>query len=330
MAFFLPLQPAVEDQSRPNVKWEEPACLLCGSRKWSPLVEAPDQAVEGGGLWFVVVQCNRCGLCFTNPRPSATSMAQFYNAEYLPHQIRNRPRSKRSPFGLLSQGQRQRGRQLNLRWHGRGRLLDFGCGTGSFLERMHQHGWNVTGLDISAFAVNQIRSGLRLPVLLGSLPHPELAPESFDVITIWQSLEHVHDPQAVLRQAYELLVAGGKLFVSVPNIDSLPFRWFGPAWYGLDLPRHLTHFTPVTLQVMVKRAGFRVRKVRMIRRSSWLRASARLTRRFPLKARWRRWLTNKPASRLVTWYSFWTRQSDCILLQAVKEDRPRRNTEMHG
>jgi SAM-dependent methyltransferase len=195
---------------------------------------------------------------------------------------------------------------------------------------MHQRGWTVTGLDISALAVNQVRSGLGLPVLLGSLPHPELARESFDVITMWQSLEHVHDPQEMLRQSNELLVAGGKLLISVPNIDSLPFRWFGPAWYGLDLPRHLTHFSPVTLPVMMERAGFRVRRLGMIRHSSWLRASAQLTRRFPLKAGWRRWLRHKPASRLLTWYGYWTRQSDCIFAEGVKEEKTRTNTEKHG
>jgi len=178
--------------------------------------------------------------------------------------------------------------------------------------------------------VKQARSQLGLPVLLGSLPHAELAPESFDVITMWQSLEHVHDPQLVLRQAYELLVAGGKLYVAVPNIASLPFRWFGPAWYGLDLPRHLTHFCPLTLQAMMEHAGFRVRKIRMIRHSSWMRASAQLTQRFPLKPYWHRLLVAKSTSRLATWYGYWTRQSDCILAHAVKEKQPRINTEKHG
>src|SRR5260370_25639395 len=96
-----------------------------------------------------------------------------------------------------------------------------------------------------------------------------------------QWLEHVHDPQEGVRQAHDLLVSGGKLVVAVPNIDSQAFRWFGPAWYGLDVPRHLTHFSPVTLQVMMERAGFLVRSVRMVRHSRWLRASARLPRRFP-------------------------------------------------
>jgi 2-polyprenyl-3-methyl-5-hydroxy-6-metoxy-1,4-benzoquinol methylase len=316
MTFFIPQQSAVADQQGTTIEWEETACQLCGSREWLQLLEAPDQAAGEAGLWFAVVQCKRCGLCFTNPRPSASCIGQFYPPEYRPH--RNRHRLKAGNQLRFLSGQRYR-KGFDLRWHGRGRLLDFGCGAGSFLERMHERGWSVTGLDISPSAVNQARSQLGLPVLLGSLPHAELAPESFDVITMWQSLEHVHDPQVILRQARELLVEGGKLYVAVPNIDSLPFRWFGPAWYGLDLPRHLTHFSPVTLQVMMERAGFRVRKVRMIRHSSWLRASAQFTRRFPLKPYWRRWFVAKSASRLATWYSYWTRQSDCILVQAVKD-----------
>jgi len=183
---------------------------------------------------------------------------------------------------------------------------------------MHERGWQVTGLDISARAVHRIRSKLGLPVLLGSLPHPELAPNSYDVITMWQSLEHVHDPSEVLRQAKDLLVSGGRLVVAVPNIDSQPFRWFGPAWYGLDLPRHLTHFSPVTLQVMMERAGFKVQQLSMVGRSSWLRASARLTRGFPFKPYWRLCLTNKAISRLAAWYGYWTRQSDCIMATGMK------------
>jgi len=326
MAFFIPQHSTVADPSETVIEWEEPPCHLCGDRNWSQLVEAPDQATNGAGLWFAVVQCKRCGLCFTNPRPSPNSIGQFYHPEYRPHQSKNRRRATNRPSFLPARKHRDR---FAIRWHGRGRLLDFGCGAGSFLDRMHESGWNVTGIDISASAVNQVKSGRGLPVLLGSLPHPELVPESFDVITMWQSLEHVHDPQAVLRQAHELLVEGGKLYVAVPNIDSLAFRWFGPAWYGLDLPRHLTHFSPITLQVMIERAGFRVRKICMIRHSSWMRASAQLTGRFPLKPYWRRWLTAKSASRLATWYSYWTGQSDCILAQAVRE-KPRIDTEEHG
>src|SRR5260221_105975 len=118
-------------------------------------------------------------------------------------------------------------------------------------------GWQVRGLDVSASAVAEVQPQRRLPALVGSLPHHELRRATFDVITMWHSLEHVHAPLEVLREAHRLLAPGGRLVVAVPNIDSLPFRWFGNAWYGLDLPRHLTHFAPRTLQMMLERAGFR-------------------------------------------------------------------------
>ena len=94
---------------------------------------------------------------------------------------------------------------------------------------------------------------------------------------MWQALEHVHDPLRVLCEAHRLLVPGGKIVVAVPNMDSLPYRWFGRAWQGLDLPRHLTHFSPRTLHKMLQRAGFQVGPVRMVRHSNWLRASAALS-----------------------------------------------------
>jgi hypothetical protein len=104
----------------------------------------------------------------------------------------------------------------------------------------------------------------------------------------------------------------------VPNIDSLPFRWFGQAWHGLDLPRHLTHFAPWTLRLMLHRAGFRAGKLRMVRHSSWLRASARLASGHPQGTRWHRWLRRRAPSAVATWYSYFTGQCDCIMVTAWK------------
>jgi 2-polyprenyl-3-methyl-5-hydroxy-6-metoxy-1,4-benzoquinol methylase len=301
----------------PVIGWEEPNCLLCGSRHWSPLVEAPDSTAGGTGLWFAVVQCQDCGLCFTNPRPDAESIGQFYPAVYRPHQIRTQRRSRWLPRWFRSRRQSYKVRQL-LAWRGEGRLLDFGCGGGSFLAKMHRQAWKVTGLDVSSAAIQRIRTELGLRALVGSLPHPELKPGSFDVVTMWHSLEHVHTPLEVLREAHRLLVPGGRLVVAVPNIDSMPFRWFGSAWYGLDLPRHLTHFAPWTLHLMLERVGFRPGPVRMVRHSDWLRSSAKLACQTGRHARWHRWLTAKPASRLATWYGYLTRQCDCMVVMAER------------
>jgi SAM-dependent methyltransferase len=297
------------------IEWEEAHCPLCGGRRSSPLVEAPEVEV-GTGLWFAVVQCHDCGLCFTNPRPSMQSIGQFYPPLYSPHhstwkRLRRPKRARRLWLG-------GRVKRRGLEWQGQGRLLDFGCGGGSFLVEMRALGWDVTGIDISAATVRRVRDEFDVRVLLGGLPHPELEDECFDVITMWQSLEHVHAPREVLREAHRLLAPGGKLIVAVPNIDSLAFRWFGRNWVGLDLPRHLTHFTPWTLPLMLERTGFRVGPVQLVRHSQWLRLSAQRARSDRRSPHWIGWLRTKPLSRVAAWYSFVTNQSDSILATAFK------------
>jgi SAM-dependent methyltransferase len=200
--------------------------------------------------------------------------------------------------------------------------LDFGCGEGAFLHRMHQHGWHVTGLDLYPKPVQRIQHDLGLPAFVGSLPHPELRPESFDVITMWHSLEHVHNPRDVLQHAYFLLAPGGQLMAAVPNIDSLPFQWFGKYWFGLDLPRHLTHFSPKSLHCLLARTGFRIKSMHMIRQSGWMRNSAQLAIQGSGKNRfrWHRWLQGKHLSRIATWYTFLRRQCDCLMVTAERRD----------
>jgi SAM-dependent methyltransferase len=270
-----------------------------------------------------VVRCRQCELCFTNPRPSAESMGPFYAADYSPHQRCG-----------LTPGQRRRARWWALlprAWRAgnperRGwprprpaRLLDVGCGGGAFLERMRLQGWEVTGLDASAAIVARVRRELGLPILLGSLPRPDLTPQSFELVTLWQSLEHLPRPLEALSDARRLLAPGGRLMVSVPNIASGPYRWFGSAWFGLDLPRHLLHFTPATLRAMLHRAGFAIDSLGMIPHSDWLRASAGLARRQRPSLGRLGWLGLRGPSRLAAWYCWITRQSDCLLAIARKE-----------
>ena len=321
--------------SRLTVDWEEPRCLLCNSQRCSILVEAPDPLKGGGGLWFAVTQCQDCGLCFTNPRPTAECISQFYTTHYPPHgKI-----GKRRKHGWQQWSPWRCGRHKNvegLLGPGDGRLLDFGCGNGTFLLRMHQRGWKVTGLDVSEQAVQRIRTHLGLSVLAGSLPHPELGDESFDVITMRHSLEHVHQPLEVLRAAYRLLAPNGKLIVSAPNIDSLPFKWFGRSWRGLDLPRHLTHFTPDTLQLMLARAGFEVGPALMVRHPEWLRHSAKLASQEVKAARWQSLLRSRLLASVATWAAYFTRRCDAIMVTAVKglpvpfDDLPAFNQQEHG
>jgi 2-polyprenyl-3-methyl-5-hydroxy-6-metoxy-1,4-benzoquinol methylase len=303
-------------------EWEQTNCLLCGSPRWSTLLEAPDPEAPATGPRFSVAQCPECGLCFTNPRPSPTSMGRFYRTEYRPHLLgetaRLGKRRRDWRLGFLGDFDGCRPERGELAPHGRRRLLDFGCGNGAFLSRMHERGWQVLGLDCSEAVVRRVRSQLGLCALVGTLPHPDLSPESFDVITMWQSLEHVHRPLEVLQHAHRLLAPGGQLITAVPNIDSAPFRWFGPAWFGLDLPRHLTHFSAVTLPAMLERGGFRVASMRMVRHNAWLQRSARQAARQGWGPRRLHWLRTRPLCRLASLYCLLSGQSDCILATAVK------------
>ncbi len=315
MSFFPRDVAAPVAVSGPVIEWEEPDCLLCGSRNARPLLEAPDAIPGGSGLWFAVVQCQECGLCFTSPRPSVDTIGQFYPPLYRPHHPRGtrrprwRPRWPGSGYHLCSEGQ-------ILTRRGEGRLLDFGCGGGSFMARMHHQAWRVTGIDVSTAAIHRIRAELGLRALVGTLPHPELQEASFDVITMWHSLEHVHRPLEVLQEARRLLAPGGQLLIATPNIDSLPFRWFGPDWYCLDLPRHLTHFTPGTLNRMLDRAGFRPGCIHMVRQSHWLRYSAKRAAQNREKNVAALLLGRKTPSCLATWYAYLSRQSDCMMALA--------------
>jgi SAM-dependent methyltransferase len=301
---------------RGRLEWEQTACPLCAGSEVQTLIEASDPLPGADPeLHFRVVRCSMCALTYTNPRPAPQSIGRFYPDDYSPYQYRE-------PAD---------GKQLRRLWPRRGsfaavlptlpggRLLDFGCGAGELLKEMDARGWRVTGMDFSPAMVHRVREQLGLAAVEGSLPHPDLAAGSFEAVVMSQSLEHVHDPLRVLREAYRLLTVGGKVVVAVPNIDSLPFRWFGADWWGLDVPRHLTHFSPQTLTHMLVRAGFRIETVRSVRHNSWLRRSAvRAARHADRCSLWQRVLRYRLAASVAGWYSVARNQANCILAIGVR------------
>jgi 2-polyprenyl-3-methyl-5-hydroxy-6-metoxy-1,4-benzoquinol methylase len=241
------------------------SCLLCGGVRQTPVLEALD--ADAGGLRLQIVRCDACGLCFTQPRPDPADMQRYYPSDYHCHRA-DAPVAK--PDALE-------------RWLPEcpGRLLDFGCGAGGFLRRMRALGWQVAGIDTAQRVVERLRSRHGLEVYAGTLPHAALADASFDVVTMRQALEHVHAPLAVLRAARRLLRPNGRLLVSVPNFASWAAHWFGADWYGLDLPRHLTHFTPPTLRAMLTAAGCADVAIGQQTHAGWIRHAARRSgRRF--------------------------------------------------
>ncbi len=141
------------------------------------------------------------------------------------------------------------------------RLLDVGCGRGDYLALMREAGWHTAGVEPSAAAVAVARER-GLAVVHGTLPDAGYPDASFDVVTFADVLEHVPDPLETLVEAARVLKLGGQVLIFAPNVKSWECRLFGPHWFSLDAPRHLSHFAPATLAALLARAGLEVESVR--------------------------------------------------------------------
>jgi len=292
----------LEPGSDATSPWEEVNCLLCASPHWSPLVEAPDRAPDADGRWYIVVQCRECGLCFANPRPREIA-CQGPSLDF-----ESRPPRWRHRLPMWS----ARHYRVDLPWHGRGRLLDIGGASPRFLLRAKTQGWKPVALIDDPRRIQMLRERFGFDAMVGDLTDGDLPSESFDVVTMWDTLDHSRDPLRTLQAAYAALVPGGRLYVSAPNLDSLAFRWFGSNWTRLDLPRRLIHFTPWTLRLTLLRAGFRDLELHTIRRSASLRESA------SLDGNGGKLLRSRFGSYLASWLAFLTGHADDMVASASK------------
>lgn len=287
-----------------SVELETVPCLLCGDTDEEIAFEAASPEDQTRSTVWRMVRCRSCGLHYTSSRPVPAAIGQFYPDGYECHdltsawdsrlRLRLRRRFERAvlrtgygypprPVGPVARVMSLVGRAWIRRavqrtnwipFEGQGRLVDFGCGAGEFLQRMQQLGWSVQGIDVSPDVAEGVSQRLGIPVHVGTLPHVDVPSESADVVTMWQALEHVHDPRTTLRSALQVLRPGGQLHLSVPNVASRSFRVFGEHWHGLELPRHLTHFNPETMRAMLVAEGFEIETVKTIGRDGWIRRSA--------------------------------------------------------
>lgn len=138
-----------------------------------------------------------------------------------------------------------------------GRLLDVGIGTGLFLRLAKEHGWNVYGIDVSSYAVNKVKK-YGFKIVKRSLEKSPFKDNSFDVINMRHSIEHMRDPSGALVKAYQLLKPGGIICITTPNSFGAHAKIFGKDWPHLSLPYHLHFFSKQSLSKIVENAGFAV------------------------------------------------------------------------
>ncbi len=148
------------------------------------------------------------------------------------------------------------------RVQGRGGLLDIGCNIGAFLTEARVAGFKTAGVEMNRECAEYAKSQLGLDVFNGRLDQAKFADGSFDVVTLYDLLEHVPEPKLLLRVIRRILKPTGLLVVQSPNIASLMARWTKTEWQWLCLPDHLWHFTPKTLAAFIETAGFEVHRLR--------------------------------------------------------------------
>lgn len=241
---------------------EHVRCNLCGADdhfvRYPSTVKAGEsgdwralQCTNSGyGRHHTIVQCRRCGLVYTDPRPNGQDIVETYQTVEDPLYVEERE-------GRVLTFERHLKPLERLTGPPDGRsLLDVGCHIGVFVEIAASHGWDAWGVEPSSWAVARAKKR-GLQVVEGTLDTAALPEAAFDVVTLWDVIEHVTDPLHTLQQTHRLLKPGGLLVVHTIDIDSLFARLMGSHWPWL-MEMHIYYFSRRTLRLMLETCGFRV------------------------------------------------------------------------
>jgi len=262
-----------------------PTCPACGGAAFLPVSEATFRGT------YHLERCAGCGHVETRPSPDWHELAALYGPDYYG------PEHKRfrAPFETATALVHRRRARRIVRGRAPGVAIDVGCGRGLLLDELRRLGWKVIGTELSDEAAEYARDALGIPVLIGEFQRLEIAPASVDVVVMWQTFEHMRDPNAVLARVHEVLRPGGVVVVSVPNLESWQARFTGTRWHHLDVPRHLHHYGESALRRMLEHHGFRVGRAEHFNLEQnpfgWLQSLLNMWLRAPSDSLFR-WLKN--------------------------------------
>ncbi|HEY0149547.1 MAG TPA: class I SAM-dependent methyltransferase [Allosphingosinicella sp.] len=260
-------------------------CPVCASNERGEGYRGVQDGVFGTPGTWDYWRCT-CGLLYLDPRPAAHTVSELYR-HYYTHEsagppLRWRERGfrgavrrgylnarygyrfpKASLLGRLTWRFRQDAvrnldymiRHLPAPREGRCKVLDIGCGNGDFVAVARDLGFQAAGLDPDSRAVELAR-GSGLDIRHGIVPGSGLPAKSFDFLFMSHVLEHLPDPMAALRECFALLAPGGRLWLSLPNLQALGLERFGRHWRGLEPPRHFALFDAARLTELLEDTGF--------------------------------------------------------------------------
>lgn len=246
-------------------QWPAASCPVCGHEEWRLLFTAPDTVHRTSQQYFPVAECTDCGLGRTVFPEGRSDAADLYPSSYVYHDaepLKARRASRKASRRVAE----MTGSVGYWRWcdpeyadleevgKAPGRVLDIGCGAGRYLRRFSELGWQVEGVEPSASAASVARQR-GFPVQTASAEDAEYPSDTFDLVTMYHSLEHCERPQLVVEHALKALRPRGVLAVALCNFDSPGLRFFGAVWPKLEVPRHRFHYTPAALSRLVARWG---------------------------------------------------------------------------
>lgn len=212
---------------------------------------------------FEVWECDHCNVLFTQDVPPEDEIGGYYaSRDYVSHsdiqegfvnQLYHQVRSI-----TLAEKKSLVEKETGI---AAGKILDVGCGTGAFLDKMKKRGWQVTGVEPDPGAREKAASLYNIQVKpsgeLFNLPAGH-----FDAITLWHVLEHVHKLHEYIDQLKDLLTEKGKLIIAVPNHTSGDATRYKEDWAAFDVPRHLYHFSPHSMNILMNMHGMQIKKMK--------------------------------------------------------------------
>jgi len=232
---------------------ESVPCNLCGQ-------DIPKTLFHIGR--FRIVECGGCQLVYTSPRLRLESLKSIYNQSYFqsPNSLVHGYDDYQKEKPSIQKTFRQRWNRIRkLSGDRPGRLLDVGCALGYLLDIARCDGWETKGLDTSQYAVQYARETLQLDVAHSDLTHLPFPDEHFNVITLWDVIEHLPDPTRTIRECFQKLKPGGLLSIITPDQSSLCARLLGKRWVEYQKPHeHIYFFSTSNFAELLRRIGFHI------------------------------------------------------------------------